>query len=347
MNKVDFYRLMQSVPKAEIHLHGEAVISGNTIKTIYKTRYQKNLSDDEFEDIFNYNDLSGFIASFLKIQGFFKNIEDISLIFSDFEKYLVDNNITYCETFFSPTALLKNGFDFNELVSRISAAIEGTARKGITVKIIVDVSRGFGTENAMSNLKHVLETGCPYIIGIGLGGDEKKGPARDFEKVFLEAEKHNLHRVVHAGETCDSWSIKDALNLLHAERIGHGISAAYDEECIKELADKNIALEICPTSNIYTKHYFRRIKDSPAKKLFDSGVPVTINSDDPTFFKASLIDEFWNAYSQLGFSLEEIRKLIKNGFSYSFLPEDEKKQKCREVDESWDRWFKENPSAKK
>ncbi len=344
MNKQDFYSLLKAVPKAELHLHGEAVISNDSIKKLYKTKFGTEMSQEELDSLWDYSDLPGFLKSFIKIQSFFVNPDDSSCFFHDFSRYIRENNIVYVETFFAPTSLMRNGFDFHDLSQRISAAIKKAKEKyGATVKVIVDVSRSFGLENAQHNLDLVLQEKNPDIIGIGLGGDEAKGPAKDYAPVFQRAKENGLHRVAHAGETVDSWSMKDCINLLDVERIGHGISAAYDEEFIKELAESKLPLEVSPTSNLFTKHYVQRIKDHPFKKLFKAGVNVTLNTDDPTFFKVNLIDEYWNAYSKMELKLKDIKRIIHNGFNAAFLSDEEKQKYNDMVEKAWTEWFDSHP----
>ena len=273
-------------------------------------------------------------------------MNDFKYLFSDFSDYLEKNNIVYCETFFSPTSHLKKGWDFNEMISLVSESIKQIKKEtGRTVKLLVDVSRSFGVDNAMRNLDLVLAAKNPDIIGIGLGGNEVTGPAKDFEKVFKKARENGLHVVAHAGEICPSSSIKDSINLLGAERIGHGISAAFDEEFMAQLKKDRTPIEICPTSNVFTKKYVTEMKNHPVRKLFDSGVNVCINTDDPTFFKVSIIDEYWNLYKYLNFSLSEIKQLVKNGFNALFIPESKKKSYCAEVEKAWKEFFIKNPQA--
>lgn len=346
MNKKDFYSLLAAVPKAEIHLHCEAVISRNTVKKLYKESTGTTLSADEMKNLFAYNDLTGFIKSFLKIQSLFTKTQDFNLVFDDFAKYLEDNNIVYCETFFAPTAFIKKGFSFSEMIRTISASIvkiKETQHR--TIKILVDVSRTFGEENAQHNLDLILKENNPNIIGIGLGGDEAKGPAKEFVHVFKNAKEAGLHVVAHAGEDVDSSSIKDALHLLGAERIGHGITAVNDPALITELAKTKIPLEICPTSNTFTKKIVSRMEDHPVRTLFDKGVFVTINTDDPTFFGASLIDEYYNLYTKLNFTLDEIEQLILQGFTASFITDAQKKTYCSAAKKAWDEWMTSHPES--
>lgn len=347
MKKNDFYSLLTALPKAELHVHEEAVLSRTTIKKVYKRSFGKDITTEEYNQLFAYTDLAGFLDSFIKIQQFFTNVEDLELLFNDFSDYLEKNNIVYCETFISPTSHLKKGWDFSKMISLICKSIDKIkAETGRTVKIIIDVSRSFGLENAMNNLNLVLKENNPVIIGIGLGGNEATGPAKDYEKVFLKAKENGLHVVAHAGEICDSSSMKDAINLLKVERIGHGITAINDSDFVKELAESKTCLEVCPTSNVFTNTIVKKFSEHPVKKLYDSGVNVTINTDDPTFFKVSLIDEYWNIYKELGFSLNQIKDLVKNSFKNSFISQKEKDSYCASVEKAWDDWFKNNPDKK-
>ena len=206
----------------------------------------------------------------------------------------------------------------------------------IEIRIIIDVSRTFGVENAKNNLLSLLKyKNNKEFIGIGLGGDEKKGPAMEFASVFKLAKKNNLHRVAHAGEDVGSESVKDAIKYLDAERIGHGISAIKDKKLMKFLAEKKIPLEICPTSNIFTKKYVKKMEKHPIKQFYEKNILVTCNTDDPTFFKVDLIDEYWNLHSKLGFSMDDIKQVVINGFNASFLPEKRKKEFVKKVCDAW------------
>ena len=347
MKKAEFYNLMKAVPKAELHIHEEAVIGRGTIKKLYRNSSGKSMSKEELDELFSYTDLAGFLAAFIKIQGMLTQASDLGYILSDLQTYLKANNIVYCESFFSPTTPLRKGFGYSEMMRILSAGIERIqSEDGRTVRLLVDVSRSFGPENAQRNLDLVLAEKNPYVIGIGLGGDEEKGPAKDYRQVFDNAVKAGLHVVAHAGETCESWSMKDSIELLHAERIGHGISAAYDEAFMQELAAKRFPLEVCPTSNTFTRKYVTRLQDHPIRKLFDAGIPVTVNTDDPVFFKVSLIDEYWNLHKMLGFSMQEIKQLVLNGFNAAFISGEQKRSYCDAVEKAWSSWFAAHPDVK-
>lgn len=331
MEKEEFFKLLKSVPKAEIHLHIEAVPTLSTIQALYKKYNNAEMSDSELNNIFSYSDLNGFIQAFLKIQALYKSIEDFNFIFDDLKTYLKENNIVYAEAFFAPTAFLKNGFKYNEMVELFDKRISDLKNSGITLKLLMDVSRSFGPENAMKNYNLLKEFPSKNIIGIGLGGAESKGPAKDYAEVYEQAIKDGYRVVSHAGEDLGPESIWDAINYLHSERIGHGISAIQDEKLMDLLKEKQIPLEVCPTSNVFTKKYVNSISEHPIKKFYEKGLFVTVNTDDPVFFKTTLIEEYWKLYSECNFSIEDIKTLIKAGFKASFLTEKEKNKYSEKI----------------
>lgn len=336
MTKSEFKSQLLSVPKAELHIHIEAVISLAGVKKLYKNKFGKEMTKEEQKELFSYNDLNGFIQAFLKVQSYFSSVKDFNLVFNELEKYLIKNGISYCEAFFAPSAFLKMGFLYKDMVKIFHKKIEKIKEKrGITIKLLMDVSRTFGCENAMNNYKLLKEYPCPDIIGIGLGGAESKGPAKDFAPVYNEAIKDGFKVVAHAGEDVGPESIWDAINYLHTQRIGHGITAIQDKSLMEYCAKEKIPLEVCITSNTFTKKIVKMARYHPVRKFFDQGMLVTINTDDPVFFKTSLLDEFWICKKSLNFSMDEIKVLIKNSFIASFMPEEDKAKYLKEVDQAF------------
>lgn len=336
MNKTEFKKFIKAVPKAELHLHLEAVISMNGIKKLYKNKNGIEMQLEEQDALFSYEDLNGFIQAFLKVQSLFSSVEDFYLVFDELEKYLAENNIVYSEVFFAPSAFLKMGFSYEEMIKVFHEKIsEIKENKGITVKLLMDVSRTFGCENAMKNYNLLKQFPCEDIIGIGLGGAESKGPAKDFAPVYEQAIKDGFKVVAHAGEDVGPESIWDAINFLHVQRIGHGVTAIQDEKLMEELIKTQLPVEICITSNTFTKKIVKEAKDHPIRQFFDKGMLVTVNTDDPVFFKTTLLDELWICHKNLKFTMEEIKKLIENSFEASFLSAEEKKAYIAEVQKSF------------
>lgn len=339
MKKEEFYTFIKKIPKVEIHIHAEGIIGRKTVSKLLSKNEPEYTDMKKVDNLFAYNSLEEFIKVFLKIQRSFTSEEDFSLLFDDIKQYLVRNNIVYTEMFVAPSMFIKNGIDFNcminEMIRKIKEIKKETSR---VIKLIIDVSRSFGMSNAFENLERTINLieRSDEIIGIGLGGDEQKGPANDYIPVFERALKHKIHRVAHAGESVGPESVWAAIKGLKAERIGHGISSIQDEKLMQYLKKYQIPLEICPTSNIFTAHYVKKIENHPIREFYDRGLNVTLNSDDPTFFfNTDLIDEYWNLYSKLSFSLDDLKIIIINGINSSFMNKNDKKKLIKQVELAW------------
>lgn len=325
LSKDEFFAKVKLVPKVELHIHCEAVITIQTVKKLYEKAFNEKMPKEEESSLFSFSDLNGFIKSFLKVQSYFTDISDFDLLFLDIADYLEENNIVYCEMFFSPSAFLKKGFSFEEIAGSLVKNIEKLEKEtGRKLRILFDVSRTFGRENAENNLDLVSKYKNDYFLGIGLGGTEASGPAKDFTHPFERARSLGFHAVAHAGEDVGPESVWDTVKLLKAERIGHGISSIQDEKLVKYLSEHKIPLEICVSSNTFTKKLVSRAEDHPVRAFYDAGIPITIATDDPAFFFTTLLNEYWILYTKINFTMEEILDLIANGFRLSFLTEKEK-----------------------
>jgi adenosine deaminase/aminodeoxyfutalosine deaminase len=181
-----------------------------------------------------------------------------------------------------------------------------------------DAVRHFGIEPAMRVVEIAGELREEGVVSFGIGGDEIRGAARDFDEVFAAARDRGLRLTAHAGETDGPRSIWEALRI-GAERIGHGIRAIEDPELLRHLRDRAIPLEICVTSNIATGAV-ARLEDHPVRRLYDAGVPITLNTDDPGIFNTSLAREFEIARDHFGFSEKELDDIRANAYRFAFAP---------------------------
>ncbi len=325
----DYRNILFSIPKTEIHLHLEGMASVDTIWSLIQKHKLEIPGISNREDIINrfkVKNLDDFIDLFLNvIQNCYREEIDLTLQMNDAREYLKRNNIIYTEVFFAPSKFLINGFSFDVMMDYLDHDAEKIKKEdGIEIKFLIDVSRSFGSENAMNNLNLVLKHRKPSIIGIGLGGAESKGPAKDYKAVFEMARNAGLKVVAHAGEDVGPESIWSAIKDLQVLRIGHGISAIQDKKLMNYLKKSQLPLEICPMSNIFTKKYVSSYKDHPIRKFYDKGMYVTVNTDDPTIFGMELIDEYLNLLNNNIFSLPEIFDLIKKNLYATFLTTPEK-----------------------
>jgi len=311
MNKSEFYSFLKTVPKAELHIHIEAVISRDSIKKLYLKKNGKKFSEKALKELFNYSDLNGFIAAFIEVQNLFTEVSDFDLVFDDLKNYLVRNGITHCEAFFAPSSFIKKGFSYEEMAKNFEKNLKKIKKEtGITVWLLGDVSRTFGLDNASKNLDMFLANKFDGFIGIGLGGAD-------------------------AGEDVGPQSIWDAIELCRSERIGHGISAIQDEKLMEKCVKEQIPFEVAPTSNVFTKKYVKTLSEHPFRPFFDRGMLVTLNTDDPLFFGVELLDEYWNLHKSMKFKMDEIKQVVINSFKASFLSDSEKEKAVKSVENAW------------
>jgi adenosine deaminase len=298
---------------------------------------QKTLDLIDFSKI---RSLKSMLESFWFVQSFFREPVDFSLVASDVISYALRNNVYYLEAFASPSMVLNRGdISFDDMFDTLVAGFDAAERDhGVDARLIVDVSRSFGPENAMKNLDLLLaylkKHKTHRIIGIGLGGQETGNPCSEYAEVFTKARKAKLHVVAHAGEEVGPEYIWEAIDILKAERIGHGTSAIQDPALMDALRDRAIPLEICPTSNVITKKYVSSIADHPIRQFFDRGLRVTVNTDDPVLFSVELNQEYEKLATEGTFTRAEILSLIKHNLMSTFLPDAKKEAGWRRVEKA-------------
>lgn len=323
------HEFFRKIPKTEIHLHIEGTATPQTIFRLIK-KNRLNLagisSEKDLRSRFQVTNLAEFIELFTEvIQPSVVEEEDFAYLIRDLRAYLRENNIIYSEVFFAPTRFVQNGLSFETMIKTLDWEAEVAEKEdGIRIRYIVDVSRGYGEENAMRNLDLTLEHHVPRVVGIGLGGAEKPNPARTYRDVFRRARTNGLAIVAHAGEEVGPESIWEALMVLGAQRIGHGISAYKDPELMEYLREHQIPLEVCPTSNIFTGAFAKTLADHPIRQLYLEGLNVTVNTDDPSVFSVQLADELTNLCNYSLLTVDQVLDIVQNGFSATFLPEAEK-----------------------
>lgn len=276
---------------------------------------------------FQVRSLDDFIKLFVGvIQPAISQAGDLSLFVAAARDYMHRNRIEYAEMHLAPTKLLEKGLDFEEMVDVVDrSAAEVKRQDGLEMRFLIDVSRGFGVDNAQRNLDLTIAHPRESIVGIGLGGAESAGPASEFATIFQQAREAGLRTSAHAGEVVGPQSIRQAIDLCGAERVGHGVSAVEDGALIDELARRRIPVELCPSSNVFTGVYVESIADHPMRTFFDAGIPVSLNTDDPVIFGVELTDEFMSAHQHHGFTPGELVRLNEYAIDMSFMPESAKR----------------------
>ncbi len=294
--------------KAELHLHLEGTVDRETLQIL-----DPAASRAEIDAAWGYSDFGGFLQCFKFIAQRLRTPADYGLITRRMLAQLTAQDIAYAEVTLAAGVVLWLGFDFAEVWREVRAAQRESA---VEIHWNLDAIRQFGAEHVMEVAKLAAAYVGDGAISFGIGGSEVGGPAAQFREAYAWARDAGLRLTAHAGETDGPDSIRQAL-AIGAERIGHGIRAADDAELLRELRGRNIPLEVCITSNVRTGAV-SGLEAHPVRKLYDAGVPITLNTDDPGIFECTLAGEFALAKDRFGFSDAELAGIAENAWKYRF-----------------------------
>jgi adenosine deaminase/aminodeoxyfutalosine deaminase len=268
--------------KAELHVHLEGSIEAETLLAI-----DPSLSREEIAAHYTCRSFDEFIQGYIWVNRKIEKPQHYALATRHLLERLAAQDVTYAEITLSAGMILWKGHD---LPAIYDAIWRETQRSSVKAFWIPDAVRNLGPEPALPVAKFAVERRGDGVIAFGLGGDEARGPAELFRDAFAYARDGGLHLVCHAGETTGPESIWAALDI-GAERIGHGIAAARDPLLLKKLRESNIPLEVCISSNVCTG-VVPSLEDHPVRQLYDAGVPIVLNTDDPAFFHTTLTREY-------------------------------------------------------
>ena len=325
---------LRHLPKVELHLHLEGSITPATLVELSERNDPSPLTPQLASRIYDYRDFPSFLMTFKHVTERLHTPSDYELITYNMVRDLARQGVRHAEVYISFGILYRFGrLDVDEVFAAIeSGRTRAEADFGTTVFWIIDAVRHFGPEEGARVFRKAadLRRHHPSVVGIGIGGDEARGPAEPFREAYLEAKAAGLHLTAHAGESTGPESIWSALNI-GAERIGHALAAQYDQELMDILAERQIPLELNLTSNLRTG-CCPSIDQHPLRLYFEYGMMVTLNSDDPPMFGADLLHEYTLAHTHFELSLEQMRELAANSIEASFLPPDRKLSLLREVE---------------
>jgi adenosine deaminase/aminodeoxyfutalosine deaminase len=314
---------LRGLPKAELHLHLEGSVEPATLLELRSRHGMAGANLVACEALYRYQDFQGFLMAFKAVTEHLRVAEDYELITYRLMERLQAENVLHAEVFVSVGVCLWRKQDFSALFAGMERGRERGARDfGVSLLWIFDAVRHFGAGLAQRVAELAVEYQHRNVIAFGIGGDESRGAPELFRDVYAFAANHGLHLTAHAGETTSPESIWGALNL-GAERIGHGLTAAQDPELLEELAQRQVPVEICLTSNVLTGAC-PRLEDHPVRQYFDQGLMLTLNTDDPAMFRTSLCREYAITQKTFGFTEEHLRELARNSFEASFLPAERK-----------------------
>jgi adenosine deaminase len=322
------------LPKAELHLHIEGsfepelmfqIATRNKIELKYKTI-------DELKQAYQFSNLQDFLDIYYEGAAALIHEQDFYDLTWAYLTKVHGQNVQHIEIFFDPQTHTDRGIAFSTVINGITKALDDAKTQlGMSSKLIMSFLRHLDEASA----QRTLDEGLKYkdrIIGVGLDSSELGNPPSKFERVFTQARQEGFLSLAHAGEEGPPAYIWEALHLLKVDRIDHGNRCLEDETLVAELIRRNMALTVCPLSNLYLK-VVTDMKKHPIKKMLNQGLFVTVNSDDPAYFGGYMNENFIAIADALDLTKEEICQLAKNGFKASFLDAETKSAFVQKVDD--------------
>jgi adenosine deaminase/aminodeoxyfutalosine deaminase len=325
---------IQSLPKAELHLHLEGSVDPTTLAELSRrhntplpvqgNNYEFNpnsgreLTEADVRQLYRYKDFSGFLMAFKAVTERLRTPADYELITYRLMQKLKAQNVVHAEVYVSVGVIYWRGQEFDAIFEGLEKGRQrGECDFGISLSWIFDAVRHFGVEAAEKVFKKAAELRDRHVVGIGVGGDENRGPAAWFRDLYAKAADKGLRLTCHAGESAGPESIWSAIRDLKTERIGHGLTAIQDPALMDYLAEHQIPIEVCLSSNLRTG-CCASFKDHPLPKYFEHGLMVTLNTDDPEMFETTLNGEYELAAKTFGFTRDQLTSLTENSRKATF-----------------------------
>ncbi|UCB60380.1 MAG: adenosine deaminase [Candidatus Bathyarchaeota archaeon] len=319
--------LIKALPKVEQHIHIVGATRPDTLLWLVEEgglkRPFKTVKD--VRRYFRYNDFPHFINVYKTVFKCITREDQFERITYEMLEDDARCNVRYVEASFSAPDHVRQGLDYPLLLDAINRGVSQAQRDfNILCNLRIDLVRNYGPNMAMQVLDWIEEK-RENVVSVDIGGSEERFPPKPFGRVYQRAREMGLHLVAHAGEAAGPESIWDAINYLNVEHIGHGVTAKQSPKLVSHLLQQGIVLEMCPTSNVKTGAV-ASLSRHPIRELFEKGVTVTVNTDDPSMFNTSMDNEYLQLHRHLGFTVPELFQLTVSALDSSFMGETQKTQ---------------------
>ncbi|MBT3556163.1 MAG: adenosine deaminase [Rhodospirillales bacterium] len=313
--------LIAALPKAELHLH----IEGSMEPEMMFELAARNGIDipyanvEEVRSAYNFTQLQDFLDIYYEGMAVLREEQDFYDLTMAYLKRSHADNVRHVEMFFDPQGHTTRGIDFETAVSGISRALnDGKKTLGMSSYLILSFLRHLSEEDAFETLAEA-EPYLDQFIGVGLDSSEIGHPPSKFARVFARAREMGLKLCAHSGEEGPPDYVREALDILHIDRMDHGNRSMEDESLVQEIVDSGMVLTVCPLSNLKLG-VIKDMTDSPVRRMLDAGIAVTLNSDDPAYFGGYMNANFEATADALNLTGADIITLVQNSFQGSFLP---------------------------
>ena len=311
------------IPKAELHCHIEGAVPVQLAKK-QAEKYAIDIDGIIDGAHYKWHDSTSFIKAYDTVANLFKTEDDYYKLAYEYLASIARDGALYSEIFISPDHAMEAGLSAQAYIDGLAAGIDAAQSEfGIISRMIIVGVRHLGSERVEQAAQIAANRPHPYITGFGMAGDERSGAVADFTRAFDIARDADLGITVHAGELLGAQSVKDAIAHLKPSRIGHGVRAIEDTNLVKQLADEQIVLEVCPCSNI-SLSVFEDMAQHPFKQLVDAGVKTTISSDDPPFFATDLANDYAQIAKTFNYSDNDMKKFTQNAIEAAFVDNETK-----------------------
>ncbi|MDC0716050.1 adenosine deaminase [Nannocystis bainbridge] len=324
---------IRGIPKAELHVHIEGTLEPELMFSLARRNgiALPWMGVEELRKAYDFHNLQSFLDIYYQGADVLQHVQDFyDLTWAYFERAARDN-VRHVELFFDPQTHTRRDVPFETVITGIHGAqVDAEKRLGITSKLILCFLRHLSEESALEAL-HAAVPFRPWLGGVGLDSSESGNPPSKFKAVFDEAREAQFPVVAHAGEEGPPAYIREALDVLGAQRIDHGVRCLEDDALVERLAREQVPLTVCPLSNVKLR-VFPHLAQHNLKQLMGRGLLVTINSDDPAYFGGYIGDNYTACARELGLSQDDVVALAKNSFTASFLGEDDKRRHLAAID---------------
>ena len=321
------------IPKAELHVHLEGAAPPALMRRIARRNglpIPPELIGDD--DRYAWTGFLHFLDLYDLAVGLLRTVEDYRDLVYEYLVHCAEQGAVYVELTASPDHAAQSGLSDAEHVFALARGIDDARLDtGIEARVLMTCVRNYGVAQAEEVARRTVAVPHPYVVGFGIAGDEAGFPPEAFAGAFRIAHEAGLGCTAHAGEWAGPESIRGALALPGVTRIGHGVRAVEDPGLVAELADRGTVLEVCPTSNVVLG-VFASFAAHPLRRLHDAGVRVTLGSDDPPYWGASIGGEYAVAAREFGFTDDELRAVTRTAVDASFAEDAAKSALLREID---------------
>lgn len=330
---MDLQGFVAGLPKAELHMHLEGSIEPDLMFALAK-RNDVQLpwaTPDRLRAAYGFSDLQSFLDLYYqgcRVLGREQDFYDVTTAYLGRARA---DNVVHAELFLGPQSFVERGVDIAEVMNGTLAALHDARESlGMSAGLMVSAQRHRTEADAFALLESVLPW-ADRILGFGLGGAEAGNPPAKFARFFAECGRLGLHRTAHAGEEGPASYVREALDVLEADRIDHGVACLDDPSLVADLVDGQVPLTVCPVSNLKL-NVVETLSSHPVPTMLSAGLLVTINSDDPAYFGGYVNDNFLRCHTDMGLSKEDLTLVARNSFLGSFLPADEARRWAAAVD---------------